>query len=87
MATRPARAPFKLMPTSGFPILIQLVIMAKIARVAAARLVFTKIMAMSSLLVMGVGSSSPAQARVRPKAANRKKKNSRFGEHGIRSSI
>ena len=41
--TRPARAPFKLMPTSGFPNLIQEVIIARTAPAAAARLVFTAI--------------------------------------------
>ena len=72
MPTRPARAPFKLMPTSGFPNLIHEINMAKIAPAAAARLVLTKIMAilLSAVVVEpGLKPNQPSQRINTPRAA------------------
>ena len=72
MATRPAKAPFKLMPASGFPNFIQAVTMAKIAPAAAARLVLTKIIAISLLAAVvepGLKPNHPTQRMKTPKAA------------------
>src|SRR6056297_513799 len=71
--TRPANAPFKLIPTSGFLNLIQEVAMANTAPVAAARLMVTKIMAMEVSAVVvepGLNPNHPSHRINTPRAAN-----------------
>jgi len=73
MATRPARAPFRLMPASGFLNLIQAVTIARITPAAAARLVFTKIKAMSLLAAVvepGLKPNQPSHRINTPRAAS-----------------
>ena len=74
MATNPAKAPLRLILISGFPNLIQDVIMARTAPVAAARFVFTKIMAISLLAAVvepGLKPNHPSQSMKTPKAAKK----------------
>jgi hypothetical protein len=73
IATRPARAAFKLMPASGLPNLIQDVNMARTAPVVATRWVLTKIMAMSLLAAVvdpGLKPNQPNQRINTPRAAS-----------------
>ena len=73
MATSPAKAPFKLMPISGLPNLIQEVTMARTAPAAAARLVLTKIIAMSLLAAVvdpGLNPNHPSQRIKTPRATS-----------------
>ncbi len=73
MATSPARAPFKLMPTSGLPNRIHEVIMARTAPDAAARLVLTNIIAISLLAAVvdpGLNPNQPSHKIKTPSAAS-----------------
>src|SRR3989339_1080208 len=70
--TSPARAPFKLMPTSGLPNLNHDTIMATMDPAAAARFVLTKIMAVSLLAAVvepGLNPNQPSQRIKTPMAA------------------
>ncbi len=72
IATRPARAPFKLIPASGFPNFAQETNIAKTAPVAAARFVFTKIMAISlfaAVVEPGLNPNHPNHKINIPRAA------------------
>ena len=72
MATKPARAPFRLMLISGFLNFIQEVIMARMAPAAAAMLVLTKIKAISleaAVVEPGLNPNQPSQSIKTPKAA------------------
>ncbi len=73
MATSPARAPLRLMPISGLPNLIQEANMARMQPAAAARLVLTKIMAMSLLAAVvepGLNPNQPSHRMKTPRAAS-----------------
>src|SRR3989339_619523 len=68
----PPKERFKLMPTSGLPNFIQEIIMAMIDPAAAARFVFTKIMAVSLLAAVvepGLNPNQPSQRIKTPMAA------------------
>ncbi len=72
MPTRPARAPFRLMPISGFLKITQEVSMPATQPAQAARLVLTKIMAISVLPAVvepGLKPNQPSQRMNTPTAA------------------
>ena len=72
MATSPAKAPFRLIPASGFPNIIQEVNIASTAAVAADRFVLTNINAMSfeaAVVEPGLKPNHPSQRINTPSAA------------------
>ena len=72
IATRPARVPLRVMPTSGFPNFTHAVIIAKTAPAAAARLVFTAIRAVEVLAAVvepGLKPNQPNQRMKTPSVA------------------